>query len=113
VVTDRGQRALYFSRTPVPYDRDGSGSVHYFKHLGLYAYRAAALERFRTLAPSCLEEIEKLEQLRFLENGIPIAVVETAVDTIGVDTERDLRRVEALFLAGGVTLPGEAPANRG
>ncbi|HEV2177945.1 MAG TPA: 3-deoxy-manno-octulosonate cytidylyltransferase [Terriglobia bacterium] len=105
VVTDRTGQALYFSRAPVPCDRDGSGSVQYFKHLGLYAYRGAALDRFRTLDPSCLEKIEKLEQLRFLENGIPIAVVETAVDTIGVDTEEDLQRVEEFFLAGRVTLP--------
>lgn len=108
VVTDAAGQALYFSRAPVPYHRAGAGSVHYFKHLGLYAYRPAALEQFRTLAPSYLEEMEKLEQLRFLENGIPIAVVETAVDTLGIDTERDLQRVEEFFLAGRVTLPGSA-----
>jgi len=97
VVTDLRGRALYFSRAPVPYDRDESGSVRYYKHLGLYAYTADALEMFHRLAPSQLELTEKLEQLRFLENGIPIAVTETSEDTIGVDTEEDFRKVEEYF----------------
>jgi len=97
VVTDPHGRALYFSRAAIPYDRDGEGQVQYYKHLGLYAYAAAALRRFHALAPSELEQVEKLEQLRFLENGIPITVLETPHDTIGVDTEEDLRRVEEYF----------------
>jgi len=97
VVTDAGGRALYFSRAPIPHDRDGRGRASYFKHLGIYAFRAAALEKFHQLPPSPLEQLEKLEQLRFLENGIAIAVVETPHDTIGVDTEEDLERVEAYF----------------
>ncbi len=97
VVTDLRGRALYFSRAPVPYDRDESGSVRYYKHLGLYAYTADALEMFHRLAPSQLELTEKLEQLRFLENGIPIAVTETSEDTVGVDTEEDFRKVEEYF----------------
>jgi 3-deoxy-manno-octulosonate cytidylyltransferase (CMP-KDO synthetase) len=97
VVTDLAGQALYFSRAPIPYDRDGSGQAQYFKHQGFYAYRAAALEQFHHLPPSPLEKLEKLEQLRFLENGIGIAVVETPHDTIGVDTEEDLRRVEEYF----------------
>jgi 3-deoxy-manno-octulosonate cytidylyltransferase (CMP-KDO synthetase) len=97
VVTDANGRALYFSRTPIPYDRDGAGAVQYYKHLGLYAYTAAALERFHKLPPSRLEQQERLEQLRFLENGISITVVETSQDTIGVDTEEDLRKVEEYF----------------
>ncbi len=101
VVTDAGGRALYFSRALIPFDRDGSGRVRYFKHLGLYAYSSAALEKFRALPPSALEQHEKLEQLRFLENGIPITVVETAQDTIGVDTEEDLKRVEEYFRRTG------------
>jgi len=97
VVTDLAGRALYFSRAPIPFDRDGSGQAQYFKHQGFYAYTAAALTAFHHLPPTPLEKLEKLEQLRFLENGIDIAVVETPHDTIGVDTEEDLRRVEEYF----------------
>lgn len=94
VVTDLAGRALYFSRARIPFDRDGDGQVHYFKHQGFYAFGAAALQKFQHLAASPLEKLEKLEQLRFLENGVQITVVETPQDTIGVDTEEDLRRVE-------------------
>jgi len=97
VVTDLAGRALYFSRARIPFDRGGNGEVQYFKHQGFYAFSAAALKEFHHLPPSPLEKLEKLEQLRFLENGIDIAVVETPHDTIGVDTEEDLRRVEAYF----------------
>ncbi len=92
VVTDLVGRALYFSRATIPFDRDTSGPRH-FKHLGFYAYRKAALDRFVTLPESSLEKAERLEQLRFLENGIPIYVAETPYDSIGVDTEEDLQRV--------------------
>jgi 3-deoxy-manno-octulosonate cytidylyltransferase (CMP-KDO synthetase) len=98
VVCAADGRALYFSKYPVPYDRDGRG-VARFKHIGLYAYRAAALDLFHRLPPSPLELTEKLEQLRFLEHGIPIVVVETDEPTIGVDTEADLRAVEARLAA--------------
>ena len=98
VVTAIDGRALYFSRATIPFDRDGHGEATYWKHLGLYAYRRAALERFAALAPSALELSERLEQLRLLENGISIYVAETAHDTIGVDTEDDLRRVEGILL---------------
>jgi len=97
VVTDLAGRALYFSRAPIPCDRDNTGQVQYFKHQGFYAFRAAALEKFNQLPATPLEKLEKLEQLRLLENGIDIAVVETPHDTIGVDTEEDLRRVEEYF----------------
>jgi 3-deoxy-manno-octulosonate cytidylyltransferase (CMP-KDO synthetase) len=97
VVTDLSGRALYFSRARIPFDRDGNGQVRYFKHQGFYALRAEALKKFHQLPASPLEKLEKLEQLRFLENGIDIAVVETPRDTIGVDTEEDLRRVEEYF----------------
>jgi|SRR5579863_2062377 len=96
VVTDAAGRALYFSRTTIPYDRDGS-KPRYFKHLGFYTYRREALDRFCALPESSLERSERLEQLRFLENGIPIHVAETPFDTIGVDTEEDRRRVEEIF----------------
>jgi len=94
VVCAADGRALYFSKYPVPYDRDGRG-VERFKHIGLYAYRAVALDLFHRLPPSPLEQTERLEQLRFLEHGIPIVVVETDEPTIGVDTEADLRAAEA------------------
>jgi 3-deoxy-manno-octulosonate cytidylyltransferase (CMP-KDO synthetase) len=96
VVTDRSGRALYFSRSTIPFDRDGAGP-RYFKHLGLYVYRKAALESFVTLPESSLEKSERLEQLRFLENGIPIYVGETAHDSVGVDTEEDLQRVTRIL----------------
>ncbi len=103
VVTAASGRALYFSRATIPYDRDGQGSARYLKHLGLYAYRKAALQKFPTLPHNSLETTEKLEQLRFLENGIDIYVTETPYDTIGVDTEEDLRRVEQILLGTRVT----------
>ena len=96
VVTDSAGRALYFSRATIPYDRDGAGAK-YFKHLGFYAYRKPALDRFVALPESSLERSERLEQLRFLQNGIGIHVAETPYDTVGVDTEEDLRRVEELL----------------
>lgn len=99
VVTDGSGRALYFSRATIPYDRDGASQPRYFKHLGFYAYRKAALDRFCSLPESALERSERLEQLRFLENGIAIHVAETPYDTVGVDTEEDLHRVEALLAA--------------
>src|SRR6266550_4107002 len=101
VVTAADGRALYFSRATIPYDRDqarnNSAPPQYWKHIGLYAYRKSALQRFPTLPPSALEQTERLEQLRFLENGIDIHVEVTDFDTIGVDTEEDLHRVEALL----------------
>src|SRR5207302_6519378 len=92
VVTAPDGRALYFSRATIPFDRDGSGP-RYFKHLGLYAYRKAALDLFVKLPELMLEKSERLEQLRFLENGIAIYVGETPYDYVGVDTEEDLQRV--------------------
>jgi 3-deoxy-manno-octulosonate cytidylyltransferase (CMP-KDO synthetase) len=99
VVTDSSGRALYFSRATIPYDRDGA-RPNYFKHLGFYAYRKPALERFVALPESSLERSERLEQLRFLENGISIYAAQTPYDTVGVDTEEDLRRVEEILRAG-------------
>ena len=96
VVTDAAGKALYFSRSTIPFDRDGT-SPNYFKHLGFYAYRKAALDRFCGLPESSLERSERLEQLRFLENGVPIHVAETPFDTVGVDTEEDVRRVEEIL----------------
>lgn len=87
--------ALYFSRAPIPYHRDGDNRPRqFYKHIGIYAYRKEALLAFSKLLPTGLESIEKLEQLRALEHGFKIKVKETPFDTIGVDTPRDLERVE-------------------
>lgn len=100
VVAANDGRALYFSRLPIPYCREGAaGEGLYRKHLGLYAYRKAALERFAALPPGRLELAERLEQLRLLENGILLHVEPTRSNTIGVDTEEDLKRVEGILLA--------------
>jgi len=96
VVTDLSGRALYFSRSTIPYDRDGS-RPRYFKHLGIYGYRKDALHKFVHLPESALERSERLEQLRFLDNGIPIYLAETPYDSIGVDTEEDFARVLNIF----------------
>jgi 3-deoxy-manno-octulosonate cytidylyltransferase (CMP-KDO synthetase) len=101
VVTDKNGRALYFSRSTVPFDRDKTGKIEYFKHLGLYAYRRSALDQFVRLPESKLEAAERLEQLRLLENGIDIYVEETPFNTVEVDTEEDLKRVEEIFRSGG------------
>ncbi len=98
VVADVSGRALYFSRATIPYDRDGVGPP-YYKHLGFYGYRKAALDKFVRWPESQLERSERLEQLRFLENGVPIYVAETPFDTVGVDTEDDVRRVEEILSA--------------
>jgi 3-deoxy-manno-octulosonate cytidylyltransferase (CMP-KDO synthetase) len=109
VVTDANGRALYFSRAPIPFDPDElhRGRAHYYKHLGLYAYTAEALGLFSKLPPSELEQGERLEQLRVLENGVPVTVVETGHDTIGVDTEEDLAKVEEFFRRTGIAFPGK------
>jgi 3-deoxy-manno-octulosonate cytidylyltransferase (CMP-KDO synthetase) len=97
VVTALDGRALYFSRATIPFDRDAAGFTGYRKHLGIYAYRKAALERFAALPPGNLERVEHLEQLRLLENGITLYVADAPRDTIGVDTEEDLARAEAML----------------
>ena len=96
VVTNRHGDALYFSRLPIPCDRDGRGGVAYWKHIGMYAYQRSVLEMYHSLPPSALEQAEQLEQLRLLEHGIPIRVLETREATIGVDTEEDFKAVVAL-----------------
>ncbi len=97
VVTALDGRALYFSRATIPFDRDGPGFAGYRKHLGIYAYRKAALERFAALPTSWIEQVERLEQLRLLDNGIDIYVAPAPRDTIGVDTEEDLARAELML----------------
>jgi 3-deoxy-manno-octulosonate cytidylyltransferase (CMP-KDO synthetase) len=102
VVTDLEGRALYFTRATVPFDRDKTGTVKRFKHLGFYGYRREALEKFCAWPESELERAERLEQLRFLDHGIDIYVAETPFDTVGVDTEEDLRRVEEIMRSPNV-----------
>ena len=98
VVATTTNLALYFSRATIPHERDRTTpGAPIWKHLGLYAYRREALERFHATPPQPLELIEKLEQLRFLELGIPIHVAESTQDTIGVDTEADLQAVETIL----------------
>jgi 3-deoxy-manno-octulosonate cytidylyltransferase (CMP-KDO synthetase) len=97
VVTAGDGRALYFSRAPIPHDRDRAGA-RYCKHLGFYGYRRDALARFCSWPEGTLERTERLEQLRFLENGTSIWVAETPHDTLGVDCEADLRQVERILL---------------
>lgn len=92
--------ALYFSRAPIPHPREAMTLAAFpvYKHLGLYVYRADFLDRLTQLPPSPLERVERLEQLRVLEAGFAIRVVETAHDSIGVDTPADLERVRALVV---------------
>ena len=99
VVTDRFQNAIYFSRSTIPYMRDG-GAVTHYKHIGLYVYKRDFLLRYSGFSVGPLEQAEKLEQLRALENGFKIRVVETDYESLGVDTPADLERVESLFRAG-------------
>jgi 3-deoxy-manno-octulosonate cytidylyltransferase (CMP-KDO synthetase) len=99
VVTDAAGRALYFSRATIPFDRDGAHPP-YYKHLGIYGHRKGALDKFVRWPESSLERSERLEQLRFLENGVPIYVAETPFDTVGVDMEDDIRRVEEILRKG-------------
>jgi 3-deoxy-manno-octulosonate cytidylyltransferase (CMP-KDO synthetase) len=102
VVSDFQGDALYFSRAPIPWIRDESGKVasQHFKHLGLYAFRRDILLEFPTLPPGQCEKLEQLEQLRLLENGYRIRVLESSHDSIGVDVPADLARIEQLLAAG-------------
>jgi 3-deoxy-manno-octulosonate cytidylyltransferase (CMP-KDO synthetase) len=95
VVTDARGMALYFSRLPIPFARDGSAS--HFKHLGLYVYRRDFLLSYSDLPVGPLELAERLEQLRALENGYKIYVGETEYDSLGVDSPEDLQRASELF----------------
>jgi 3-deoxy-manno-octulosonate cytidylyltransferase (CMP-KDO synthetase) len=98
-VLDFDGNGLYFSRAPIPWVRDRGGPVHarHLKHLGLYVYRREALLDFPTFPQGDLERVEQLEQLRWLENGYRIRVVETEHDSIGVDAPEDVARVEQML----------------
>jgi 3-deoxy-manno-octulosonate cytidylyltransferase (CMP-KDO synthetase) len=98
VVTDRFENAIYFSRAPIPHMRDTERVTH-FKHIGLYVYRRNFLLRYSALPVGPLEQAEKLEQLRALENGFNIRVIETDYESFGVDTPEDMERVRTLMRA--------------
>jgi 3-deoxy-manno-octulosonate cytidylyltransferase (CMP-KDO synthetase) len=97
VVFARDGKALYFSRSPIPYYREKNKQAEYYGHIGLYAFRMDILKKFVELGPGRLEKIEKLEQLRFLENGITIHVVVTEYESIGVDRPEDLAIVSRIL----------------
>ncbi|MES0488879.1 MAG: 3-deoxy-manno-octulosonate cytidylyltransferase [Leptospirales bacterium] len=99
VVFDKNRKAMYFSRSPIPYNgfsKDAKNS-NAFKHLGIYAYTMDILRKIKHLAPCTIENMEKLEQLRFLHNGISLYVYEARHDSIGVDTPEDITKVEKLL----------------
>jgi len=95
VVCDKNDFAIYFSRYPIPYHRDNAPERKHYKHLGIYAYTKDFLYTFKNLPSSYLEKAERLEQLRAIEAGYKIKVIETKFESVGVDTEEDLIKVEA------------------
>lgn len=97
VVTDQAGNAIYFSRSPIPYLRQPDDTIEYFKHIGLYVYQREFLLGYPDLPVGPLERAERLEQLRALENGYKIRVVETDYDALGVDTPEDWKQVQELF----------------
>ncbi|MFD2515838.1 3-deoxy-manno-octulosonate cytidylyltransferase [Pontibacter locisalis] len=101
VVLNKAQEALYFSRQPIPYCRNVPNDIWhkqhtYYKHIGIYGYRADILEQITQLPPSALELAESLEQLRWLENGFRITTATTTFETVGIDTPEDLEKVRNL-----------------
>ncbi|MBU2102231.1 MAG: 3-deoxy-manno-octulosonate cytidylyltransferase [Candidatus Omnitrophota bacterium] len=102
VVCDQNDYALYFSRFPIPYHREKNSPKRYYKHLGIYAYTKDFLYTFKNLPPSSLEQAEKLEQLRALQAGYRIKVIDTLFDSWGIDTEDDLQKVERILSEKGV-----------
>ncbi|WP_456376687.1 3-deoxy-manno-octulosonate cytidylyltransferase [Lutibacter sp.] len=96
VVTDENNFALYFSRAPIPFPREKSAAT-YYKHIGIYAFRKEALLKFTKLPMNNLEATEKLENLRFLANGMRVKMVETNQIAIGIDTPEDLEKANIIF----------------
>ncbi|HEX7754980.1 MAG TPA: 3-deoxy-manno-octulosonate cytidylyltransferase [Niabella sp.] len=97
VVVNKNGKALYFSRSVIPYRRDEKMEIPYYLHIGVYAFRKQALLDFTTWPASLLEQAEKLEQLRFLENGVDIYMAETSYRTIAIDTPEDLEKAITIF----------------
>lgn len=100
VVVDRVGNALYFSRSPIPYNRNRQSDVDVFRHIGVYAFRKQTLLEFTGWPMGRLENVEKLEQLRYLENGISIRMIETSFTGIGIDTPEDLEKAKKLIRSG-------------
>ncbi len=97
VVCNKNNDALYFSRSPIPFKRNRSADLPYFKHVGVYAYRKETLLDFTQWPMGALEQAELLEQLRYLENGVAIRMVETKTSSIGIDTPEDLERARVEY----------------
>lgn len=97
VVCNKNNDALYFSRSPIPFKRNRSADLPYFKHVGVYAYRKETLLNFTQWPMGALEQAEMLEQLRYLENGVAIRMVETKTSSIGIDTPEDLERARVEY----------------
>ena len=97
VVCDKNNNALYFSRSPIPYKRNLQSSLPIYKHIGVYAYRKDTLLSFTKWPMGVLEQTEMLEQLRYLENGVKIKMVETTSTSIGIDTPEDLEKAKLFF----------------
>jgi 3-deoxy-manno-octulosonate cytidylyltransferase (CMP-KDO synthetase) len=107
VVVDRSDFALYFSRAPIPFRREGCPAAPMWRHVGLYVYRRDCLLRLSALPPTAMERSEALEQLRALEYGIRIKAVETAFDSVGVDTPEDLERVRRSYAARSISFAAD------
>ncbi|WP_442266934.1 3-deoxy-manno-octulosonate cytidylyltransferase [Tenacibaculum sp. ZS6-P6] len=97
VITDQNNFAIYFSRSVIPYHRDQTLKVNYFKHKGVYAFRKNALMDFYNTPMTPLEAAEKIEAIRYLEVGKKIKMIETSVESIGIDTPEDLEKAKKLF----------------
>ncbi len=97
VVCDKDKNALYFSRSPIPYKRNLQSSLPIYKHIGVYGYRKQTLLDFTKWPMGVLEQTEMLEQLRYLENGVKIKMVETTTSSIGIDTPEDLEKAKLFF----------------
>ncbi|MCM1230999.1 MAG: 3-deoxy-manno-octulosonate cytidylyltransferase [Ruminococcus flavefaciens] len=97
IITDINDNAVYFSRHPIPYNRNELKSLVYYRHVGVYAYREFFLKKYTQLPKSFLEAAESLEQLRVLENGYTIKVKETGCSSVGVDTVEQLKLVEEMM----------------
>ncbi len=100
VITDKFDNAIYFSRSPIPFNRDSLLNLDYFQHIGIYGYSCSFLEIYSKLQETKLEKIEKLEQLRAIENGYKIKMITTEYKSIGVDTFEDLESVRKIICGG-------------
>ena len=104
VIADFNDNAVYFSRSVIPYERNANKNFRYFRHLGIYGYTAKFLNELKNLKEGILEKMESLEQLRFIENGYKIKVLEKVSNVIGVDTEEDLKEVIEFVKKKGIKI---------